>query len=85
MVNTKLHKALSLHNHYRLLELSIFSSKVIVELLQHIPLANYPTVKLEGCLRVLDAQLDEAIQCARECKETFRKYSQSLNQDARQA
>ncbi len=81
MTNARLHNSVSLSNHYRLLELTICGSKAIVELLQNIPLDNYPTVKLLDCLRVLEAQLDEAIECARNCREALREYSQTLKSD----
>ncbi len=85
MANARLHNSLSLSNHYRILELSIFGSKAIVELLRHIPLENYPITKLEDCFRVLDAHLDEAIQCVRQCSEAMREYSQSCNSDCDKA
>ena len=81
MGNTRLHNSISLSNHCRLLELSILGSKAIVELLRHIPLANYPTNKLEDCFRVLEAQLDEAIQCARQCNEALREYKEACHSD----
>jgi hypothetical protein len=81
MTNTRLHNSVSLSNHYRLLELTICGSKAIVELLQNIPLENYPTAKLRDCLRVLEAQLDEAIECARNCGKALQEYNQTLNSD----
>jgi hypothetical protein len=79
--NDRLHNSISLSNHYRLLELRIIGSKAIVELLQNIPLENYPITKLENCLRVLEAQLDEAIECARNCGKALDEYNQTLNSD----
>ncbi|HEV2524367.1 MAG TPA: hypothetical protein VGU44_04460 [Gammaproteobacteria bacterium] len=76
--DTRLHNSVSLSNHQRL-EHSILGSKAIVELLRHIPLDTYPSVKLLDCLRVLEAHLDDAIESARNCGEILREYSQSCN------
>ena len=82
MAKTSVHNSLSLINHQRLLEQSILGSKAIVELLRHIPLANYPTNKLEDCLLVLESHLDQAIESARHCGEILREYKQSCNADS---
>jgi hypothetical protein len=81
MAKTSVHNSLSLINHQRLLEQSILGSKAIVDLLRHVPLADYPTNKLEDCLRVLESHLDQAIESARECGEVLREYKQSCNLD----